>query len=171
MRQYRQHHTREEVRAMSEAEQLKLMKSLLRTYEEHSAAEGYLVAFCYKKHWYFLEVEKLRAEWCYFAFASGSHKTKVNLSMNNAQMKALVDSGKCVELDPSFLSLHKCKGWAFEKYVTETLCGGEWEQDNVPFYVQGDVVMNGKQMQVKVNGAQVVFEQTLVYRSWMKMAK
>ena len=46
MRQYRQHHTREEVRAMSEAEQLKLMKSLLRTYEEHSAAEGYLVAFC-----------------------------------------------------------------------------------------------------------------------------
>jgi hypothetical protein len=39
-------------------------------------------------------------------------------------------------------------------------------KDSVPFHVQGDVVLNGVQTQVKLNGAQVVMESTLCARPW-----
>lgn len=44
------------------------------------------------------------------------------------------------------------KGEIFEKLVTEYF-GQVWEKDNIPFWVQGDIEINGKQIQIKLDSA------------------
>lgn len=160
--------TTETFTAMTKADKQKLTRSLLRTYEAHSAAEQTCVAFCYKKEWYYFLCDKLMPRWCNVERESSKKggKVKVQLRLRNKHMEECLRKYDCVKLDPSFLTLNKNKGCAFEKFVTETLCGDVWVKDSVPFHVQGDVVLNGVQTQVKLNGAQVVMESTLCARPW-----
>ena len=44
------------------------------------------------------------------------------------------------------------KGEIFEKLVTEYF-GQTWEKDTVPFWVQGDININGKEVQIKLDTA------------------
>lgn len=41
------------------------------------------------------------------------------------------------------------KGEIFEKWVTEHIFGQVWEKDNLPFWLGGDIVDNGENIQVK----------------------
>ena len=53
------------------------------------------------------------------------------------------------------------KGVEFERIINE-INGKEFRgKDNVPFYIEGDLNINGKEVQVKFNGAQIVVERTL----------
>ena len=42
-------------------------------------------------------------------------------------------------------------------------------KDSVPFYVEGDLEIDGRQVQIKFNGAQIVVERTL--KKLQKMQK
>ena len=44
------------------------------------------------------------------------------------------------------------KGEIFEKLVTEYY-GQTWEKDTVPFWVQGDICVDGKELQIKLDSA------------------
>ena len=44
------------------------------------------------------------------------------------------------------------RGEIFEKMVTEYF-GQIWEKDTIPFWVQGDIEINGKQVQIKLENA------------------
>jgi hypothetical protein len=44
------------------------------------------------------------------------------------------------------------KGEIFEKLVTEYF-GQTWEKDNVPFWVQGDICVDGREIQIKLDSA------------------
>lgn len=52
-------------------------------------------------------------------------------------------------------------GIKFEKVVTEQIAGQTWERDSVPFWVAGDINLNGTQIQVKFNGAELTNEKTI----------
>jgi hypothetical protein len=52
-------------------------------------------------------------------------------------------------------------GIKFEKVVTERIAKQEWERDSVPFWVAGDIELNGTQIQVKFNGAELTNEKTI----------
>ena len=53
------------------------------------------------------------------------------------------------------------KGVEFERLISE-INGIEYRgKDSVGFWVEGDVEIDGKQVQVKMNGAQIVVERTL----------
>lgn len=52
-------------------------------------------------------------------------------------------------------------GIKFEKVVTERVAHQTWERDSVPFWVAGDIELNGTQIQVKFNGAELTNEKTI----------
>lgn len=53
------------------------------------------------------------------------------------------------------------KGENFERIITETLTSELWVKDSVPFYVKGDINVNGEEIQIKLDGAELTNEKTL----------
>ncbi len=62
------------------------------------------------------------------------------------------------------------RGVEFERIISEMNGQAFRGKDNVPFYVEGDLEINGKQVQIKFNGAQIVAERTLKRLQKMKKA-
>ena len=53
------------------------------------------------------------------------------------------------------------KGENFERELTERWTAETWVKDSVPFNVAGDIVVNGENVQVKLDGAELTNERTL----------
>ena len=53
------------------------------------------------------------------------------------------------------------KGENFERELTERWTAETWVKDNVPFNVAGDIVVNGENVQVKLDGAELTNEKIL----------
>lgn len=53
------------------------------------------------------------------------------------------------------------KGDHFERAVKELLTGEEWHKNKDPFWTGGDVRINGVEVQVKFNSAELTNENTL----------
>ena len=53
------------------------------------------------------------------------------------------------------------KGENFERVITELLTGEKWVKDSVPFNVAGDIVVNGENIQIKFDGAEITNERLL----------
>jgi len=88
---------------------------------------------------------------------------KIRIRLNKDQKRDLrragaVDLGNAAQLD---VDDKYNKGERFERIVTERIVGEVWKKDSVPFNVAGDVVWNGFQVQVKLDGAELTNERTL----------
>ena len=53
------------------------------------------------------------------------------------------------------------KGENFERELTERWTSETWVKDSVPFWVAGDIRVNGVEIQVKLDGAELTNERTL----------
>ena len=53
------------------------------------------------------------------------------------------------------------KGENFERELTERWTAETWVKDSVPFWVSGDITVNGEEVQVKLDGAELTNEKTL----------
>lgn len=53
------------------------------------------------------------------------------------------------------------KGENFERELTERWTSETWVKDSVPFWVAGDIRVNGIEVQVKLDGAELTNERTL----------
>lgn len=53
------------------------------------------------------------------------------------------------------------KGENFERELTERWTAETWVKDSVPFNVAGDIVLNGENVQVKLDGAELTNEKIL----------
>ena len=53
------------------------------------------------------------------------------------------------------------KGENFERELTERWTAETWVKDSVPFNVAGDIVVNGENVQVKLDGAELTNERIL----------
>lgn len=86
---------------------------------------------------------------------------KVRIRATAPQLKALLPKALLLG-DASILNdPHWNKGEVFEKIITETFTTERWVKDNVPFFVDGDVTINGEKVQVKLNGAELTNEKIL----------
>lgn len=56
------------------------------------------------------------------------------------------------------------KGEHFERLITEQLTGNAWSKDSRPFWEAGDIELNGEQVQVKLDNAELTNERTLTKR-------
>ena len=53
------------------------------------------------------------------------------------------------------------KGENFERELTERWTSERWMKDSIPFNVAGDIVVNGENVQVKLDGAELTNEKIL----------
>jgi hypothetical protein len=53
------------------------------------------------------------------------------------------------------------KGENFERELTERWTAEPWVKDSVPFWVKGDITVNGEEVQVKLDGAELTNEKLL----------
>jgi hypothetical protein len=76
-------------------------------------------------------------------------------------MEQLIRKGAQVIGDEDMLVGEYNKGVEFERIISE-MNGVEYRgKDSVPFYEAGDLNADGKEIQIKFNGAQIVVERTL----------
>jgi len=53
------------------------------------------------------------------------------------------------------------KGENFERELTERWTGKSWVKDSVPFWVSGDIRVDGVEIQIKLDGAELTIEMVL----------
>ena len=61
---------------------------------------------------------------------------------------------------PEILDGLKNKGDAWEKYLTEK-AGQEWHKDSTPYFVDGDLTVDGIKYQIKFENASFANEKTI----------
>lgn len=142
-------------------------EEMIKAYKEMAAAHKYLVGFEYENRlWYVMEAGMIRDDMLKGDRAAqskgGMLKVRVRL---NAKLKAmLVHTGKAILLGAADLLNTNDKynrGERFERLVTEQLTGETWVKDSIPFNVAGDIRLNGEEVQVKFDGAELTNEKTL----------
>ena len=131
-------------------------------YKATTAADSYVVGFTYKHALYLVEVSELSDAWVKADRASSKKGgwRKLRVKLTTAAKRELVETGaaelvggeELLTADP----LHN-KGENFERVVTER-AGQTWVKDSVPFWVAGDLRVNGLEVQVKLDGAELTNE-------------
>ena len=88
---------------------------------------------------------------------------KLRVRVNSEQAIRFINRGEAVALcKVEELNDGKYnKGENFERIITETLTSELWVKDSVPFYVKGDINVNGEEIQIKLDGAELTNEKTL----------
>ena len=134
-------------------------------YERWSAAHAYILGFVCDGKLYFVKLtfaELAR----YFKLDRASSKrggfAKIRIKLTADERRELVavaillGSADLLEADAKYN-----KGENFEKVITERVAGTTWVKDSVPFNVAGDIELNGEQVQVKLDNAELTNEKIL----------
>lgn len=126
---------------------------MIRNYRKYSAADGYIVGFVLNKMLYFVEMDEIKPRFLNIEEASRNQGENLRLRIKKAQKESLMKKNPICLGDADLLNEEKYnKGEIFEKLVTEYY-GQRWEKDTVPFWVQGDINVNGKEVQIKLDSA------------------
>lgn len=138
--------------------------TMIKNYRRFSGAESYIIGFIYKHMLYMIKVAEIMPRW--MSVQHSSSKTgrvpKLQLTINNSHKEQMIRKGAiCLGSEDLVVCNDLNKGFAFERLVSEYY-GIEYRgQDNVGFWVGGDLEVNGEQIQIKFQGAQIVAEKTL----------
>lgn len=133
-------------------------------YHANTAAEGYCLGFVYRHTIYRITLSQLPDSIIKLDRCSSKKGgwAKLRIRLRKAAKLDLIAMG-AQAIGPEELlredSRHN-KGENFERIVTEA-AGQIWKKDRVPFTVAGDLVLHGKQIQVKLEGAELTNEKTL----------
>ena len=136
-------------------------------YNRIAGAHKYIVGFVRRGFVYYVQLNF--AELCQLlkddhASSKRGGTLKLRVRVTAEQAIIFIHSGKAVRL----CSVEELKadakhnaGENFERIVTETLTGELWVKDSVPFWVKGDINVNGEEIQIKLDGAELTNERTL----------
>ena len=135
------------------------------TYHENSAADEYWFGFVVAGLLYVMTGMTFEELAAFFKMdrastAKGGFQ-KIRIKAKAAELKALTAKALMIGAESLLTDEHWNKGEMFEKIITERFAGQEWVKDSVPFFVSGDAVINGKQVQIKLNGAELTNERIL----------
>ena len=141
------------------------MTEMMNAYNARSASHTYALGFVSGGKLYAqkLTFEELSA---FFKLDRASSKrggfAKIRIKLSSkarAELTAtaeLIGSEDLLTADPA----HN-KGENFERELTERWTSETWVKDSVPFWVAGDIRVNGVEIQVKLDGAELTNEKTL----------
>ena len=138
-------------------------ETMIRNYRKFSAADSYILGFIYKHEVYMAEVTEIMPRFMRVEHESSKHGgcAKLQLRLTKKYQEQLMRKGAICLGSEEILNGEYNKGVEFERIINE-INGKEFRgKDNVPFYIEGDLNINGKEVQVKFNGAQIVVERTL----------
>lgn len=143
------------------------LNEMITLYNALSAADGYIVGFILNHLLYYVRFDgHLPTEILKFDRASSKRggMAKVRVRLGADFRKAMVANGTAVLMGAEDLLLTADKwnkGERFERIITETFTTEKWVKDSVPFNVAGDIELNGKQIQIKFDDAELTNEKTL----------
>ena len=149
------------------------MQEMITVYEEYSAADFYRIGFRYKHELYSMDFDELPVELLKLDYDSKTKRPKIRIRFKKADKEKFLASGKCVHEGSENLLEYDDKytnGHHYEHYITEKYTQTKWEYDNIPFYVQGDINLDGKEVQIKFDSAELTNERCLT-RLLEKMGK
>ena len=86
---------------------------------------------------------------------------KIRIKANSADLKALLPKALLIGSADMLNDPKWNKGEMFEKVITEMFTSEKWVKDSVPFHLAGDAVINGENVQIKLNGAELTNERIL----------
>ena len=139
------------------------MMNLLNAYEMTSAAAAYIIGFILNNKVYEIILDNL-PEWLIgMDRESTSHGgvRKLRIRMTAIARARLMNLGAAyIGTVDEVLASRKNKGEAFEQYVTER-AGQEWHKDSVPYFMDGDITINGQKYQIKFESASLANENTI----------
>lgn len=136
---------------------------MLRNYEATSAADAYIIGFAIAGRVYVAKVAKLREDMVQLDRESSSHggAAKLRLSITT-RMRAILRNAGALEVGSvaEVLEAGMNKGEAFEKWYYKR-CGQVWTKDNVPYWKDGDITVNGEKLQLKWENASLTNENVI----------
>lgn len=146
-------------------------ETMIRNYRKFSAADSYILGFIYKHEVYMIEVKEIMPRYMRVEHESSKKGScaKLQLRLPQNYQKQLMRKGAICLGNEEILNGKYNKGVEFERLISEMNGQTFRGKDNVPFYVEGDLEIDGKQVQIKFNGAQIVVERTL--KKLQKMRK
>lgn len=135
------------------------------TYHTNSAADEYWFGFVLNHMLYVVCGMSFEELATLFKMDRASSKRggflKIRIKATTPMLKNLMDRATLLG-DENLLELAGYnKGEAFEKIITERYTAEQWVKDSVPFWMDGDATINGKKVQIKLNGAELTNEKTL----------
>lgn len=139
------------------------MMNLLNAYKATTAAAAYIIGFLMNNKVYTIYLKDL-PEWLVgedreSTFHGGARKLRIR--MNTIARHRLMNMGAAyIGTAADILASRKNKGEAFEQWITEN-AGQEWHKDNVPYFVDGDITINGVKYQIKFESASLANENTI----------
>lgn len=143
------------------------MTEMLTAYRALSASHLYLIGFSFRNYvYYVLQQGMIEAEMLKLDRASSKRGgfAKIRVHVKAADRQRLVESGAAIQLchisELTADAKHN-KGENFERVVTEKLTDERWVKDNIPFNVAGDIVLNGENVQIKLDCAELTNEKIL----------
>ena len=127
-------------------------RTMMKWYEKFSAADGYIIGFVMDKMLYMVEMERIAPRFLNVEEASRNQGDNLRLRLKKAQKQSLAKKAICLGSADVLTADKYNKGENFEKVVTEYF-GQEWEKDTIPFSMQGDINVNGRELQIKLDSA------------------
>ena len=141
---------------------VEMMKVL---YNALSASHLYILGFMVQNVLYYtmMDFEKLAGfmKMDRMSTAKGGW-AKLRIKLTTAQKAELLKiATRCGTVEDLTAMEKYNKGENFERIITELLTGERWVKDSVPFNVAGDIVLNGENVQIKFDGAEITNERLL----------
>jgi hypothetical protein len=137
-------------------------RTMIKHYRDHSAADSYILGFVNDKMLYMVEVAEIMPRFLSVEQASRNQGENLRLRIKKNLKKQLMRKNPVCLGSAELLKAEKYnKGEIFEKLVTEYF-GQNWVKDTVPFWVQGDIEVNGKQIQIKLDSATLMNTKQIV---------
>lgn len=137
-------------------------EEMIKLYRDYDKAVYTRLGFTYERKLYSLDVKHIPEEFIRVSAASKDGGMALRVYIPAAAKPELVKKGAVLEGPADLVeSAEMNRGHAYEKYITETYAHTTWKRDKIPFYVQGDCVIEGKQVQVKIDSATLTNEKIL----------
>ena len=135
-------------------------------YNALAVATAYIIGFVFCGNLYYTISAHIADQFLKYDRMSSKRGgwAKIRVRLSSADRKALVECGRAILLGSADLLIDAKynKGECFEKVITETLTNETWVKDSVPFNVAGDITLNGEEVQIKFDGAELTNEKMLM---------
>ena len=135
---------------------------MLASYEKHNKADFYKIGFAYNGIVYAVTVYAIPSEIVKTDKASrknGGYMT-LRIRLTKKQKVAMIPHAETICTVSEFEKLHKNKGNAFEMAVARQQ-GKTARHNGTPFWIDGDIRINGKAVQLKYERATICNAHTL----------
>lgn len=139
-----------------------MMKSL---YNMLSASHLYILGFVAQNILYYVMMDfETLAKYMKMDRASSKHggfaKLRIKLTREQKLELLRIAIACGVPEDLTADNAHN-KGENFERIITELLTPEQWVKDSIPFNEAGDITLNGENVQIKFDGAEITNEKLL----------